>query len=557
MTADRFTIPPSRRLALAAVLIVLLLSALDQTIVSTAMPRIIAELKGLERIAWVGTAYLLASTVVVPIYGKLGDLYGRRPILVFGVVVFLAGSMLCGLAGEFGPLPLVGDGMNQLIVCRALQGIGAGALTTGAFATVADIVPPAERGKYVGLFGAMFGFASVAGPVIGGALTQHATMVWLGHVVSGWRFVFYVNLPIGAVALWILTNRLPNTGAQVGGERRVDWLGSGLVVAAFVPLLLALSWGGHAYAWGSPVIVAMFGLAVAALVVLVVSSRGQPHAVVPLDLFAEPVFARANLALFVVNVAFMGLVMFLPLYLQVALGVSATDSGFALLPLMGGILVASVVAGQVVSRTKQYKPILVAGGVATLIAVGLMLQIGPETSRYGLLWRLALLGFGLGPAQGMFTLAIQSSVVPARIGVATASGQFFRQIGSTIGVALFGAILTNTLAAELPRRAPDLAGMAAMAGGGIDISRAQALAMNPAALTATLAARGIADPARVAATGDGIKASFSSAILGLFPISAVLFVLSFVVTLAVPGRRLRGRESQGEMIATEAGAPAE
>ena len=551
------TAAPSRRLVLGAVMIVLLLSALDQTIVSTAMPRIIAELKGLERIAWVGTAYLLASTVVVPIYGKLGDLYGRRPILVFGVVVFLAGSMLCGLAGEFGPLPLVGDGMNQLIVCRALQGIGAGALTTGAFATIADIVPPAERGKYTGLFGAMFGFASVAGPVIGGALTEHATMVWLGHVVSGWRFVFYVNLPLGAVALWILTNRLPNTGAQAGGERRIDWLGSTLIVTAFVPLLLALSWGGHAFAWGSPQIVAMLALAVAALVGLVATSHGKAHAVVPLDLFAEPVFARGNLALFIVNVAFMGLVMFLPLYLQVALGVSATDSGFALLPLMGGILVASMVAGQVASRTKQVKPVLVAGGVFTLVAVGLMLQVGPDTSRAALLWRLALLGFGLGPAQGMFTLAIQSAVVPARIGVATASAQFFRQIGSTIGVALFGAILTNALAAELPRRAPDLAAMPRAAGGGIDISRAQALAMNPAALTATLAARGVTDAARVAATGAGIRASFASAILGLFPISAVLFVLSFVVTLVVPGRRLRGREEPGQLIATEAGAPAE
>ena len=249
--------------------------------------------------------------------------------------------------------------------------------------------------------------------------------------------------------------------------------------------------------------------------------------------------------------------MFLPLYLQVALGVSATDSGFALLPLMGGILVASMVAGQVASRTKHYKPVLVAGGIVTLVAVALMLQVGPTTARSGLLWRLALLGFGLGPAQGMFTLAIQSAVVPARIGVATASAQFFRQIGSTIGVALFGAVLTNALAAELPRRAPALVGLPSVAGGGIDLSRAQALAMNRAALAATLAARGVTDPARVAATGNGIRASFAHAILGLFPISAVLFVLSFVVTLAVPGRRLRGREEPGKLVATEAGAPAE
>ncbi|MBV8971986.1 MAG: MFS transporter, partial [Sphingomonadaceae bacterium] len=543
------TAAPSRRLTLAAVLIVLLLSALDQTIVSTAMPRIIAELKGLERIAWVGTAYLLASTVVVPIYGKLGDLYGRRPLLIFGVVVFLLGSILCGLAGEFGALPIVGDGMNQLIVCRALQGIGAGALTTGAFAAVADIVPPAERGRYVGLFGAMFGFASVAGPVIGGALTEHATIVLASHLVSGWRFVFYVNLPLGAIALWILFARMPNTGAQTGSERRIDWSGAALLVAAFVPLLLALSWGGHQFAWGSPTILLMLGGAATALALLIVTSRGKDHAVVPLSLFAVPVFARGNLALFVINIAFTGLVMFLPLYLQVARGVSATDSGFALLPLMGGILIGSVAAGQVTSRTKQYKPILIAGAVLTLVAVALMLAVDQDTSRAGLLWRLALLGLALGPAQGMFTLAIQSAVPPPRIGVATASAQFFRQIGSTIGVALFGAILTNALAADLPRRAPVLATDTT-----VDLSRAQVLAMDRPALAATLARRGVTDPVVVAATGAAIRASFADAILGLFPISAVLFVLSGLVTLSVPGLRLRGREEVARAAATAAPA---
>ena len=544
--------PAERRLTLGAVLIVLLLSALDQTIVSTAMPRIIAELNGLERIAWLGTAYLLASTVVVPIYGKLGDLYGRRPILVFGILVFLAGSMLCGLAGEFGSLPLVGDGMNQLIVCRALQGIGAGALTTGAFATVADIVPPAERGKYVGLFGAMFGFASVAGPVIGGALTEHATTALFGHLVSGWRFVFYVNLPLGAIALWIITTRLPNTGSHPEHDRRIDWQGAALILLTFVPLLLALSWGGHAYAWGSPVIIAMLALAAAALAALILVSRGKDYAVVPLALFAEPVFARGNLALSIINIAFMGIVMFLPLYLQVAQRVSATESGFALLPLMGGVLVGSIFGGRFATATKQYKPILVAGGIVTLAGVGLMLQVDTETSRTALMLRLAVLGLGMGPAMGMFTLAIQSAVAPRQVGVATASAQFFRQIGSTIGVALFGAILTNALAAELPRRAPDL-----VRTGTVDLSRAQALAMDSGALRTALAAGGVTDPARVEATGDGIRASFATAILGLFPISALLFALSFVVTLAVPGRRLRGREDPGDLIALETGAPAE
>ncbi|QXQ07249.1 MFS transporter [Sphingosinicellaceae bacterium] len=536
MTAHVYT-SAERRLALAAVLIVLLLSALDQTIVSTAMPRIIAELEGLERIAWVGTAYLLTSTVTVPIYGKLGDLYGRRPILVFGVVVFLLGSMLCGLAGEFGALPLVGDGMNQLIVCRALQGIGAGALTTGAFATVADIVPPAERGRYTGLFGAMFGFASVAGPVIGGFLTEHATSHVFGQVISGWRFVFYVNLPLGALALWVLVNHLPVRGGAALAERRVDWIGSGLIIAAFVPLLLALSWGGHSVPWGSPRIVASVAIGLAALVALILVSRGKSYAVVPLGLFAGPVFRRGNVALFLINVAFMGVVMFFPLYLQVARGAGATDSGFALLPFMGGVLSGSIIAGGVARRTQQYKPVLIAGGVVMLVGVVLLMQVGPATSHGFLLFGLAVTGLGLGPAQGMFTLAIQSPVEHKDTGVATSSAQFFRQIGSTIGVAVFGALLTNHLAAELPRRVPDLT-----RGTVVDISQAQRLAMDRPALQATLAARGDYDPASVERTSAGLKDSFSAAILGLFPISALIMLVGFGVTLFMPGIRLRGRE---------------
>ena len=534
MTTREFT-PAERRLAMAAVLIVLLLSALDQTIVSTAMPRIIAELRGLERIAWVGTAYLLTSTVTVPIYGKLGDLYGRRPILIFGVLTFLAGSMLCGLAGEFGDLMLVGDGMNQLIVCRALQGIGAGALTTGAFATVADLVPPAERGRYTGLFGAMFGFASVAGPVIGGVLTEHATTSLMGHVISGWRFVFYVNLPLGAVALWVLVNHLPLTGGTPAADRRIDWLGSALIIVAFVPLLLALSWGGHSVPWGSPRIVVSLLIAAAGLGALIWVSRGKPHAVVPLGLFSGPVFRRGNLALFLINVAFMGVVMFFPLYLQVARGAGATSSGFALLPFMGGVLSGSIVAGTVARRTQQYKPVLIAGGVIMLAGVALLLQVGPATPHWFLLTALATTGLGLGPAQGMFTLAIQSSVEPRNIGVATSSAQFFRQIGSTIGVAVFGALLTNHLAAELPRRAPDLMHAAAT----VDISEAQRLAMDRPALAARLGAP--ADAATVVRTAEGLKDSFSSAILGLFPYSALIMLVGFAVTLTMPGLRLRGR----------------
>lgn len=539
-----------RRVALAAVLIVLFLSALDQTIVATAMPRIIAEMRGLDRIAWVGTAYLLASTVVVPIYGKLGDIYGRRPVLVFGVLVFLAGSMLCGLAGEFGALPLVGDGMNQLILCRAIQGLGAGALTTGAFATVADIAPPAERGKYTGLFGAMFGFAGLAGPVLGGFLTDHATTTVFGHVVSGWRFVFYVNLPLGLGALYILLTKLPH--GRRGADQRIDWLGSVLIVASAVPLLLALSWGGQGHGWDQPRVLAGFTLAVVAGIAFVAVSRGKSWAVVPLDLFESPVVARANLALFLVNMGYMGVPMFLPLYLQLVRGLTASESGFAMLPLLFGILIGSTVAGQMARRTQQYKPVLVGGGAIVLLAVFVLTLETAATPRWWLSANLLALGIGLGPAQGMFTLAIQSAVGHARVGVATASAQFCRQIGATVGVALFGALLIFNLSRELPVAVPQLVAV----GASIDLSEAQSLAMDRGKLEAALAARHGGDPAVVAAAAAGLKTGFANSIWALFPVSLGVLGLAFLATCSVPALKLRGREPPPQRGAEAAAAAA-
>ncbi len=525
-----------KRLSLMAVMIVLFLSALDQTIVATAMPRIIAELRGLERIAWVTTAYLLTSTVTVPIYGKLGDLYGRRPVLVFGVIVFLAGSALCGLAGEMPQLPLIGDGMNQLIVFRALQGLGAGALTTGAFATVADIAPPAERGKYTGWFGAMFGLAGLAGPVLGGFLTDHATTVLMGHAISGWRFVFYVNLPLGLLALYVLLNHLPS-GSR-GVKARIDWAGSALIIGWSVPLLLALSWGGQGGGWAQPRIIGGFALAVLAFGAFIAVSRGKPHAVVPLDLFKDPVVARASMALFLVNLGYLGVPMFMPLYLQIVWGLSASASGFAMLSLLGGVLTGSIVAGQLARRLQSYKPQLVVGGAVSLVAMVLMLTMTPETSEAGFIVRMALLGVGLGPAQGMFVLAIQSAVSHARVGVATASGQFSRQIGATIGVAIFGALLTHNLAGELVVRTPQLA----VQGHAPDLSRAQVLAMDRSKLDAALATGGVVDPVTVRAVSSGLKASFAEAIQALFPVSFVILLAAFLITVTVPSRRLRGRD---------------
>lgn len=525
-------------MALGAVLIVLFLSALDQTIVATAMPRIIKELAGLDRIAWVGTAYLLTSTVTVPIYGKLGDIYGRRPILLWGVVMFLIGSMLCGLAGEFGGLALVGDGMNQLIACRAIQGVGAGALTTGAFAVVADIAPPAERGKYTGYFGAMFGFAGLLGPVVGGFLTDHATMLALGHTISGWRFIFYVNLPLGMVALYILMTRLP--GGARGADARIDWIGSGLIVAATVPLLLALTWGGQGGGlseWHTPRVLGGLAISLTALTAFLLVSRGKSWAVVPLDLFRDAVVARGNAALFLTNLGYIGVPMFLPLYLQIVRGLTASQSGFAMLPLLFGILMGSTVAGRMARKSKVYKPVLMIGGVTALIGCAAMTQLTPATPRWMLTTMLFFFGLGLGPAQGMFTLAIQSAVAHARVGVATASAQFFRQIGATIGVAMFGALLTHNLAAGLQARVPELA----VAGQPVSLSHAQTLVMDGAALNAALTRIGVADPAVATQVQAGLQASFADAIEGLFPISLLLMALAFGFTLWIPARELRGR----------------
>ena len=526
-----------RRIALGAVLIVLFLSALDQTIVATAMPRIIAELRGLDRIAWVSTAYLLSSTVVVPIYGKLGDIYGRRPVLVFGVLVFLAGSMLCGLAGEFGAVPLIGDGMNQLILCRAIQGLGAGALTTGAFATVADIAPPAERGKYTGMFGAMFGFAGLAGPVLGGFLTDHATTNVLGHVVSGWRFIFYVNLPLGLLALYVLLTKLPH--GRRGADQRIDWLGSVLIVASSVPLLLALSWGGQGHGWGQPRVLGGFALAAAAFAAFITVSRGKSWAVVPLDLFSIPVVARANVALFLVNLGYIGVPIFLPLYLQLVRGYTASESGIAMLPQLFGILIGSMVAGQVARRSLSYKRVLNIGGLVAVLAAAAMMLMTATSPRWMLSVNLFFFGLGLGPAQGMFTLAIQSAVGHARVGVATASAQFCRQIGATMGVALFGALLTFNLTRELPQRVPYLVAP----GQSIELSQAQTLAMDRRELGKALAARTGDDSVRATVAEAGLKASFAIAIEALFPVTLAILVLAWLVTLSVPALKLRGREA--------------
>ncbi len=473
--------PAEQRLTLSALAVVLLLSALDQTIVSTAMPRIIEQLHGMDMYAWVTTAYLLTSTVAVPIYGKLSDLYGRKPILVTGVLLFLAGSFLCGLSGEFGPLPVVGDGMMQLVVFRAIQGLGGGALMAMTFAIIADLFPPRERGKLFGLFGSVFGLATVIGPFIGGFFTDHGTVTLFGYEVAGWRWVFYVNLPLGLVSLFMILYRMPRL--KVGRGGRVDYLGALLVVLTFTPLLLALTLGGTSHPWSSAPIVGLFGLSVLAFVIFIWVESRTKDAILPLHLFRIKTFRIAVLASFVVSMAFLGVVMFMPLYMQVVQGINATQSGVALLPLMGGLILSSTICGRLVTRTGRYKPFMIGGGIVLVIGVILLTQITADTTARDLAWRLAVTGIGLGPAQSLFSLVIQNAVPMTELGVASSMSQFTRQIGSTVGVAIFGTFLTHSLTSELPKHVPLMPGTTEHR---IDLSHAHSQAMNAERIKASV-----------------------------------------------------------------------
>jgi EmrB/QacA subfamily drug resistance transporter len=442
-----------KRITIIGVMIVFLLSALDQTIVSTAMPVIISELHGLELYSWVTTAYLLSSTVMIPIWGKLGDIFGRKAVLISGIGLFLFGSWLAGLSGEFGDMPLLGGGMVQLIVFRAIQGLGGGALFTTAFAIIADLFPPRERGKFSGLFGATFGLASAIGPLLGGYFTDHGTVTLLGHVVAGWRWVFYLNLPVGLVALFMVIAKMPKLNHASRGK--IDYVGAILVVTASVPLLLALTYGNQ-YGWTSPRVLALFAVFVVSTVTFILVERRVSDPIIHMELFKNPVFTWGNIAGFFSSMSFLSVVAFLPLFMQMGQGVAATTSGLSTLPLMIGLIIAATVAGRLVSKTGTYKPFMIFGIVVLFIGTFLLSQMGHHTSRPDLAWRMFVLGIGLGPLQSLFGLAIQNSVEMKSIGVVTSANQFFRQIGSTVGVAIFGTLLTNSLNSKLGALYPGL-----------------------------------------------------------------------------------------------------
>ena len=536
--------PLEKRVTLIALMIVFLLSALDQTIVSTAMPRIVAQLSGLDLYPWVTTAYLLASTTMVPIYGKLSDIYGRKPILVIGIGLFMLGSMLCGLSGEFGALPLLGGGMTQLIVFRAIQGLGGAALITSAFAVIADLYPPRERAKLGGLFGSTFGLASVIGPLIGGFFTDLPTAHLFGYDVAGWRWVFYINLPLAGLALFMILVEMPRLTHRTGGK--IDFAGAALLLTTFVPFLLALSWGGTA-GWTAPHILGLFALAAVSLIAFLLVEARVANPIISLSLFCNRTFATGNLSAFLMFMAFMGMVSFLPLYMQLGLGLPATTSGLAMMPLTVGLIMAATASGFLVNRLGRYKVVMVSGAALTTLAAFLLSQTPSDASLFDLMWRVTLLGLGLGPAQSVFNLATQNAVPREQLGVATSAGQFFRQVGSTVGVAVFGAVLTHNLAAPLAHRSS--------AEPTAQVRTLSLADLEKLALSSRVQAQPGAPTA--AAVDPAVRETVTSAILGVIFAGFIVCLLGFTATLLVPDLPLtpRPKPVDGHTLGEAPGEP--
>jgi EmrB/QacA subfamily drug resistance transporter len=407
----------------AGLMVTLLLAALDQTIVATALPRIVSDLGGITQYSWVFTAYMLTSTVTVPLYGKLGDVYGRKNLFLFAIVVFLLGSALCGAATT----------MTQLVLFRAVQGIGAGGLFPLSLAVIGNIVPPRDRGRWQGLIGAVFAASSIIGPAVGGFIVDNAS----------WRWVFLVNLPVGGLALVVISITMPRRAVLT--NHSIDWLGASVLAAGIASLLMGLVWGGKQYGWSSGHVVGALALAGALLAAFAIVERRAAEPILPFEILRNPVVAGSVGCMALVGMAMFGTISYVPLFVQGVIGTSATSSGVVLTPLMLGAVTTSLVTGQLVSRTGRYRWNAVLGPLVLTAGMVLLWRMTVTTTNGQAARNMVVAGIGIGAMMQVFVLSVQNAVPRAHIGSATALTQFSRQIGATVGVTVIGAIVNHGL----------------------------------------------------------------------------------------------------------------
>src|SRR5436305_4042866 len=500
----------------AALMLGMLLAALDQTIVSTALPTIVGDLGGVSHLSWVVTSYLLASTISTPLYGKLGDMYGRKGWFQFAIVIFLAGSVLSGAS----------QSMTELVLFRALQGLGAGGLMVGAQAIIGDLVPPRDRGRYMGLMGSVFAFASVVGPLLGGFFVD----------TLSWRWVFYVNLPVGVVALVVTATRL-HLPERARSVHRVDYLGSALLAAGATSLILLTTWGGNQYAWNSGVIVGLGIAGVVMLALFVLQERRAAEPVIPLTLFRSGPFSVVSGVSFLVGLAMFGALTFLPLFLQVVDGASPTGSGLLMLPLMAGLLTASILSGRLITRIGRYKVFPVVGAAIIAFGMYLLSLLHVDTTRFTSSVDMLVIGIGIGAVMPVLVLVAQNAAPPRNMGAATSTASFFRSIGGSVGVAVFGAIFAAQLSTQIGTLVP---------GGGLHNFDSRALLGSPSAIKSL--------PAKV---HEPLLHAFANSLHTVFLWGMALAFLAFLLTLALKEVPLRtGTSAESQAAAEVPGAEA-
>jgi EmrB/QacA subfamily drug resistance transporter len=522
-------------LVLASVMAGMLLAAVDQTVVGTAMPRVIADLNGMAHYAWVATAYLLASTASMPIWGKLSDTYGRKLFFIVGMVLFMVGSALAGQAHS----------MTELIIYRALQGLGGGAMMPINQAIIGDLFPPKERGKWIGLLMSVFGLATIVGPTLGGWITDNL----------GWRWVFYVNLPVGIPALILAAVALP---AHVRlHKHRIDYTGSAILIAASVPLLLGFSWGGTTYRWGSGTIIGLFAFSAAAWLAFVLYENRAAEPILSPGLFKNRTFSVSSMAGFIAMAGMFGAIMFLPLFVQGVLGDSATNSGLVLTPLMLGFIASSIIGGQILSRTGRYKWMIIISFVITILGLYLLSTMGVGTSHGTLMAFMVITGLGMGISMAAFTIVVQNAFPLSRLGEVTAGMQFFRSMGGTIGLAIFGTVLNNQFASAMQSRLPGALKAAAAANPAL-LSNPQVL-VSPQAkdkLAAAFDQFGPQGHTLFQQFMGAVRSSMDVAIGDLFILSAVITVVGTLVLFLLKEIPLRATQAMPDEVEGEGAEPA-